>query len=156
MAGPEYELQTVLSDKPSELIRQALRDLAAVEQREECRVDMSTYVDINSPEPGAAPCMLCLAGAVMYQGTPEMQESLQDGNIEINMPCDYDGCDVMKLRFLSDLQFGEFEVAFNELGVPRPDWLVAKDRTFPKYENDPVVYKQALTDLADKLEQDSL
>lgn len=53
---------TLLPDKPSELIRVALKDLEACEQDDRYVIDMSAW---HSPQ--GRLCHVCLAGAVMAQ-----------------------------------------------------------------------------------------
>lgn len=146
-----FELETTLSDKPSELILQALGDLAEVEKNDQCEVDMGNFFAINADD--HKPCVLCLAGSVMYQGSPELRGIVGDrtGPYRYVIPQNFEPRIEAKLGFLSDMQFGFFGRAFGKLGIKLPDFLPIMRDDFPEYEKDPAAYKAALIDIATKL-----
>lgn len=152
------QLKTKLSDKPSELLRQALNDLYAVEKRPECVVNMSTYVAMNDGYEGSRVCELCMAGAVMYLGTPEIQALFDQDSFECVGPMHFgaDSLTAKKLYFISEFQFGNYDMAFGYLGLPRPDFLPADDLDFVEYSDNPLKYKRKLRSLANKLESHGL
>lgn len=53
-----------LPNKPSKLIRLAIKDLEAVEKNPRYTIDMTTW---HTPSSGLKGCFVCLAGAVMAQ-----------------------------------------------------------------------------------------
>lgn len=147
------EMQAVLPDKPSALIRQALADLEIVESRPECVIEMyDHYMLINDEGEAPGTCVMCMAGAVMYLGSSYLRDLLADGTQLEILPLDFETPITDKLRFISEFQFGEFASAFCELELPRPTHLPPSDITFPLYSRDSVAYKKALREHADKLE----
>jgi len=59
------DVEDTLPNKPSELIRVALRDLEYVEKSPQYLVDMGTW--FSSAIPGGRPCAVCLAGSVVVR-----------------------------------------------------------------------------------------
>jgi hypothetical protein len=152
------QLKTKLSDKPSELLRQALADLYAVEKRPECVINMDTYVAMDDGPEGSRVCELCMAGAVMYLGTPEIQALFDQDGFDSAGPMHFgnDSSTAKKLYFISEFQFGHYSMAFSFLDLPRPDFLPADDEHFVAYADNPLKYKRKIRGLANKLERHGL
>jgi hypothetical protein len=88
----------ILSDKPSEAIRQALEDLEKVEKDDRYAVDMGTW-HLASPD---GRCHVCLAGAVMAMtGRMDVGATIRD--VRTGFPMDV----VNKLFALDSFRSGD-------------------------------------------------
>lgn len=137
-----------LSDKPSEIISEALKELEAAEKNPKVDINMAYYlVEKDHLEPK---CLMCLAGSVMFNRTPAIRRMPYFRHIRSTSVCQYSEKTSRKLQFLSDLQFGgDTTSAFAYLGMEPPkglEWVA-----IPWYEDDKAGYKKALRSLATKL-----
>lgn len=64
------EIKDTLPDKPSELIKVAIRDLKRCERLKKYKIDMNTWYATNGE------CSVCLAGSVMAQSLSKVTENL--------------------------------------------------------------------------------
>lgn len=145
-------MQIKLADLPSELILQGLEHLELIEKTPNFDVYMGVYVLINKGH-----CQTCLAGSIMYMGTPAIQKNLRSRKYGRYNPSDYSDKVANKLRFLSNFQFGCFEDAFADLGIKLPDFLPRMDmQHMPNYRDDKRAYKRKLKNLAKKLAKHGL
>jgi hypothetical protein len=102
--------KTELPDKPSELIRLALHDLAEAERDKRYRIDMGAYHEPNSK------CAVCFAGAVIAF-------SLNGSAKKFIHPNDFDLRTREKLHGLNELRGGFYSMALRH--IEGLDWLEA-------------------------------
>lgn len=105
--------QVSLPDKPSALIRLALRDLEKVEKvPAHYRVGMDEAFHCGMD--GSEPCVVCFAGAVMAKtlGAGWKDPTIYVGSFPENSK---------KLHSLDYFRTGRLDDAFNQLGRQRPD-----------------------------------
>lgn len=130
----------VLPDKPSELIRLAVKDLTICEQMPETyKINMGDWHDRMY---GDNKCHVCLAGSVMAQ-------TLGANPNRIIYPSETDHRD--KLRALSDFAFGDIEGGIRYLsltGKVEPPKMAA----ISNYAADPKQFKADMLTLAQKFE----
>jgi hypothetical protein len=133
------ENQNALPDKPSELIRVALRDLKEAEASPDYAVVMDEWHEPDSD----GVCLVCLAGSVMA-GT---LKSDIDRKV---FPHHFDKGTKRKLEALDYFRDGDILCGFNELGIPYP--FQETEVEAPQYDGDnPEEFHEYLTDLADAL-----
>jgi hypothetical protein len=129
-----------LPDKLSELIRLALRDLAAVEANPTYKVSMCD----SWHEPHGKVCHVCLAGAVMAK-------TLATSPREDKVPYEYpDTHTVSRLLALDYVRVGNVDFALVKLKLGIPETLTTS-RIIPQYDDDPTEFRQAIETLADDL-----
>jgi hypothetical protein len=135
-----------LPDKPSELIRVALTDLAKCEAMpEKYQVHMR---DWHTPLSSPNVCSVCLAGAVMAQTLGA------DIGVELD-PDDF--ADVNKLCALDDLRIGDVVQALWLLGlVSGSHFYHDLNRKITDYEASPTMFREEMNKLADELEKAGL
>lgn len=142
-----------LPDKPSELIRVAIRDLEAVEKLPEVyEIDMKSW---HEPGRGYSPttCAVCLAGAVMAQ-------TLGANPREFRYPTDY-AREIRiqaKLRALNMFREGEISNGLYEFGYDYPMTNIFNCRLCAlDYDSrQPEVFKQQMLSRAEMLEREGL
>jgi hypothetical protein len=100
-------MKTHLSDKPSEMIRQALADLRLVEKDERYSVEMGEW---HSPRGGSGTCAVCMAGAVMSRVIPPDV---------IAEPYEFEDCN--KLRAIDRFRIGDVEGGLQYLRISHPE-----------------------------------
>ena len=128
-----------LPDKPSELIRLALADLALCAADPNYRIDMGEW---HKPEHGV--CQVCLAGAVMAKSlnAPRAVE-LYSSDFPENR---------QKITALNDLRTGDVSMAFESLGLDSSNLDLPLDRVITPYDDDPGAFMADMRALADDLE----
>lgn len=133
---------TKLPDKPSQLIRVALRDLEKCERSRLYHVDM---LDWHRPN---GHCRVCLAGAVMAKslGVPH--------NIKIS-PFDFEGEVMQKLRALNFFRCGFYDEAFYVLEIKRPE-AFPDEANITDYADDKAQFKRDMRKLASLLAKEGL
>lgn len=164
---PKYELE--LPDKPSELIRFAMTELAVVEQHPDYRIDMWEW---HVPQEGL--CSVCLAGAVMARVMPadikfmfghdffsdeterklDAIDAFRVGSVllgvmktlGVGLSSDSDdGASVGSVRM------------FGSGGIPElPDGLREVNRHVTQYDESPALFRDAMDRLAAELEKHGL
>ena len=133
-----------IRNKPSEAIRQAIKDLRAIERKRGCYViDMHHF-----HEPVDGKCQVCLAGAVMAQtGNNPMSvlypETFDDRKVED------------KLMALDAFRCGDIEGGLGRFGKTTPRFL-APCIDIVNYEDDPALFKKQMLEMAKVLEQHKL
>lgn len=130
-----------LPDKPSELIRVALRDLRRVEDNPNYKVDMMVW---HMPDKNDGICRVCLAGAVMA--------GLGASPDEILNPYGYPARTVQKLCALNRFRQGRIDHGLNAMHIPTYEWYPS-DRLVTPYDRDPEEFQLQLTLMADELEK---
>ena len=129
-----------LPDKPSELIRLALADLALCAADPNYRIDMEEW---HKPEYGV--CHVCLAGAVMAKS---LNAPPADQLYSYNFPSSH-----KKLFVLNDLRNGLVWRAIDGLGIDLSNrGHDAHDRKITPYRTDPGAFMADMRQLADDLE----
>ena len=129
-----------LPDKPSELIRLALADLALCAADPNYRIDMGEW---HKPEHGV--CQVCLAGAVMAKSLNASRAvELYSNDFPENR---------RKITALNDLRQGDVFRAFDEIDLDLSSWgHNAPERDITPYHKDPVGFMADMRRLADDLE----
>lgn len=132
---------TTLPDKPSELIRLALDDLAKVERSKRYVVNMNGWHEPNGR------CAVCLAGAVMAQhfGASPKQNMF---------PSDYHEETCGKLQALDHFRLGWADDGIDCMDLEPNDSVTNRD--IPGYSDDRPGFKRALRKLAKDLEKEGL
>lgn len=128
-----------LPDKPSELIRVALRDLRRVEDNPNYKVDMMVW---HCPDGNDGVCRVCLAGAVMAGLGAPSDEPLS--------PYGFPAKTVQALCSLNRFRQGRIHHALNALHI-QPDDHTPPDRPVTPYEKSRGKFKAELTIIADEL-----
>lgn len=130
---------TELPDKPSELIRLAIKDLEACEKSDAYTTDMLVW---HRPSTENEKCIVCFAGAVMANTLGA------DPKTRVEPP--HFGEDIeAKLDALDSFKCGEVEEAMEELCVDSK----LLDREVSRYdEGREKQFKSDMLDLADELE----
>lgn len=128
-----------LPDKPSELIRLALKDLARVKRDPRYSVDMGTWHGLDL----RGKCHVCLAGAVMACRLPtDPSRSFHPENFSLGIED--------KLRALDQFRQGKMNRALEHLGVY--DSPVA-DREVTPHAVSPRRFRSDMLKLAKELEE---
>ena len=129
-----------LPDKPSELIRLALADLALCAADPNYRIDMGEW---HMPEHGV--CQVCLAGAVMAKS---LNASRADELYSADFPENR-----QKIKALDAFRDGLVCTALIDLGHDLSNWgHGARNREITSYSKDPDAFMADMHDLADDLE----
>ena len=133
--------EDILPDKPSELIRVALKDLEAVEASDKYGVSMVLW---HAQEKRGGPCFVCLAGAVM---AARLGASPNEDLGPEDFPAGVSG----KLQALDAFREGHVNVGFMMMGLSPPaDW---PHREMSLYGEDAQAFKTDLRQLANDLEE---
>ena len=132
-----------LPDKPSELIRLAVKDMKIVYARDDVEVDMNNW---HKPKQGV--CLMCAAGAVM-------SNSLETDSSVRAVPLYYDEDIPDKLGAINYLRFGEVEDALQDLGL-KPTEKFDRDINQPRTKDDLPAFYIELEKLASDLEAEGL
>lgn len=125
--------QISLPDKPSALIRLALRDLEKVERSRRYKVDMDVYHVPNGH------CRVCFAGSVMAY--------------TLKVAKDFNSIDAFflpeskKMHALDAARRGDIECLFEYLGTPKPKKLPDYVRV-SYYDQDPKLFKRDMRKMA--------
>lgn len=136
------KVKGTLPSKPSELIRVALKDLAAVEKmKNEYEIDMGEWH--SGRNESRDKCAVCLAGSVLVQ-------SLGFRENEDVAPEDFPKAIEHKLLAIDSFRMGEIEQAFDQLGRRLPVLLAPTVLTTP-YSDNPAEFKKEMKQLADGL-----
>ena len=126
---------TTLPDKPSELIRIALKDLEA------CELDPKYQINMNSWHATIdGKCAVCLAGAVMARTlgiSPTRDVAPEDLESDLKH----------RLCALDCLRTGRVQFALHALGIAQPPKL-PETVTTVDYHQDPNDFKNDMFDLA--------
>lgn len=134
--------QPKLPDKPSALIRVALRDLEKCERSRQYRIDMSTWHRPNGQ------CSVCLAGAVMSQ-TMQVPASKKIG------PYDFKNQNIRaKLFALNAFRGGFVGDGLTDMGIENP--LLTQTANVTSYNRDPIQFKSDMRRLASLLSKAGL
>ena len=145
-----------LPDRPSALIRLAMRDLDEVEADPHYEIDMMewhTGILKGDKKFGDLPCRVCLAGAVMAKTLGQ--------DVEVDARPDHsDGFtpeEVAKLFALNYFREGNVTKALDEM----PTWiefehLAHLNREVVEYADDPEMFHEKMLEIADDLEQEGL
>jgi hypothetical protein len=138
------DVEDVLPDKPSELIRVALADLEKVERDERFSIDMDeTY---HGHVYGVSGCVVCLAGAVIAQ---QLAPGHEDCYIQ---PSDFESGSLRrKLRALNSFRCGNVAAGLSHLRIDRIDMFMRSVDICP-YEDDSDRFKSDMLKLANILE----
>lgn len=131
-----------LPNKPSALIRAALRDLELVEKNKKYHVDM--YVWHIAPYLRRKHCPVCFAGSVMAM-------SLNVGIKEESDPGDFPEKTENKLQALNMFRVGFIRQGLKYLDLKPPRGKAFKDFPVVTYEEQPLEFKRQMRELADKL-----
>jgi len=132
---------TTLPNTPSELIRVALADLRKVEVDERYKVDMGWWHKID----GAAPCSVCLAGAVMAK------------TLEVPITSDIHprvfGQEITdRLYALGYFRTGTVNMGFYRLDIHRPPHI-PEAVTIPEYADGREPFHAAMNEMANQLKK---
>lgn len=132
---------TNLPEKPSELIRLALRYLRLAETNSAYTVDMMVW---HYPDAKTGKCRIGLAGAIMagcLDADPTKQLT----------PYGYPAQTVQKLCALNRFRQGRIKHALNAMHI-YPDDRTPPDRAVTPYATNPDIFKTDLEYMADELE----
>lgn len=129
----------MLPDKPSELIRLALNDLAKCEANPKYKIDMRVWHHSRN-----GTCSVCLAGSVMAQ-------TLNTSDFVTLVPSDFRE-ERNKLAGLNEFRCGFIILGLVCLGFHKPEWKHKPDREITPYDEDPVAFVVDMHQLADDLE----
>lgn len=135
-----------LPDKPSDLIRLAMLDLAKVEADPFYKVDMSDWH--NGGRRNHPVCHVCLAGAVMARSLKTPFEA------DIT-PAHFDGDIPDKLAALDEFRQGEIAYGLSSMRLEKPDGLHGY-MDVPSYERSPEKFRISMIVMADILEEHGL
>ncbi len=124
--------------RPSELIRLALRDLAACEADPRFDIDMSDWKQYDGV---GDVCHVCLAGSVMVQSLDS------DRTVSGTSPFDIDPEWKQRLYALENFRTGRVNDGLRNLCLE-----VAPDREVTRYEKDSAAFRQEMEQMADELE----
>lgn len=130
-----------LPNKPSELIRLALKDLKAVEKSKKYTISMNRAY--HEPRDDA-PCIICFAGAIIAKSLKQPVDLQLD-------PADFDADTSCKLRALDSFRLGEINEGLDEMGL-KLDFIHYDERRIIPYENSPKYFKRDMEELAQDLE----
>jgi hypothetical protein len=142
-----------LPNKPSELIRLALKDLRSIEAKPDLyNINMSEayHKQLARYHPARGKCSVCAAGAVMA-------ETLKiDPEIEV-VPDNFDKDTRHKLSAINELRLGDIRFAVEtHLGLPYPSDIPSYIN-IPSYEREyPEKFHTAWEELATMLESHGL
>lgn len=136
---------TKLPDKPSALIRLALKDLEKCERSRKYKIDMDYWYKPNGK------CKVCLAGSVMAQ-TMQIKSK-----VEIE-PCFLDDdSDRLKLEALNNFRVGYPRYALEDMGIRSPAVdNVPWEFSVEDYGIDPTQFKRDMRKLASLLAKEGL
>ncbi|HUF64009.1 MAG TPA: hypothetical protein VMN36_18160 [Verrucomicrobiales bacterium] len=129
-----------LPDKPSELIRLAVRDLEKIEGDGRYQICMAQW---HFPVENG-PCLVCLAGAVMSR-------TLGAGDREVRFPLSFGKRNAGRLLALESLARGGFREAFSRMDIEAAPPLM--DYGMLPYREDPEQFKADLLTVADYFEE---
>jgi hypothetical protein len=128
-----------LSDKPSELIRQALADLERVEKDPRYVIDMSAWHDPR-PHSEVGTCAVSFAGVVMAGLVNDPSRWLMPHNFAVEIG--------RKLASLNHFRLGEVRAGLVEFGVDRDTTeKLAPVYHVPNYHSDPSGFKVAMREI---------
>lgn len=132
----KLKTKDTLSNKPSQLLLQAMLDLEKVEADPNYKIDMGTWFAVNSK------CTVCLGGAVMAKtlGLKEavesfqMTETLVSGEYDANLNFDelignlgpdsfMSGSLGRKLSAINCFRTGDVKAALQDMGVAMPEFM---------------------------------
>lgn len=135
----------MLPDKPSELIKLALKDLELCELDPNYQIEMRTYYSRDEQRP----CLVCFAGAVIAQ-------TLNVTKFGYLAPwqMDLDARDVNKLYALNSIRLGMIHDCQAQLGLRRsklPEYVKVSP-----YEDDKIQFKADMLKIAQLLEGHNL
>lgn len=135
---------TTLPDKPSELIRIALKDLRKCEKDPRYKVDMDFWHAPNGK------CKVCFAGAVMAKrlGVP-INVSI-DSNMTESQP------EYLKLLALDYARLGWARDMATTMGCQFDRTLIPGKVDLVPYENNPAAFKRGMRAMADLMESHGL
>jgi hypothetical protein len=137
--SPEYIDSNKLPDKPSELIRLALSDLAKCEQdNTRYIIDMHTYYLRDGKY-----CVVCLAGSVMAQTL--------EGNFDYVPNLVKTTTDCQKLYALNAFRVGDVADGLTCMYEEQPEFVPLQYEV-PRYEDDKEGFKSSLYHIAGLLE----
>lgn len=134
---------STLPSLPSALIRLALSDLTKCEADPRYAINMGVWHD---PHHEDRICHVCLAGAVMAK-------TLARAHNRISHP--YDTPYSHQLAALDHFRTGDISSAFRLLRIPLPPGIPIYIIILP-YDEDPIAFHTAMSDLASLLESHSL
>ena len=132
-----------LPDKPSELIRLAIKDMKIVYARDDVEVNMRRW---HKPKQGV--CLMCAAGTVM-------SNSLETDPSIVANPLYYDEDIPDKLEAINNLRLGEVEWALQDLDL-KPTEKFDRDINQPETKDDLPAFYIELEKLASDLEAEGL
>lgn len=142
---PIIETPMKLPDKPSELIRLALRDLEKVEQTPGYVVDMASWhVYQHNMDYGCTACCVCFAGAVIAM---ESGISLHKG---LN-PWMFEQSIADKLCTLDDFREGDLRTGLRGMGLEVPAGVPCRVQVV-QYRHSPSAFKSCMKAIADLFE----
>ena len=140
MATTTTTTTTTLPEKPSELIRLALKDLATCEASPKYRIHMDAW---HQPSEKDEKCLVCLAGAIMAQTL--------ESDPKTDLPPGHFGLRIwLAMQALDCFRTGAVGEGLDHLDYRRP-LDVPSDWHIPKYRDSPEQFKGKLRVLADKL-----
>ena len=138
---------TKLSNKPSELIRHALKDLEKCEEQGDI-IDMENlWYEVNEDNN----CMLCLAGAVMKN---TFKVILKD-KFKDCYPSNFNFNNKNKLFALEAFRSGQIELGLTKMNIDFTDVSI-KNRKITRYTENPEKFKKDMYELAKDLKKISL
>ena len=139
-----------LPDKPSALIRLAIRDLIATEKHRHDVIRMDVWCVPIWDEPKATVskakgCEVCLAGAVMRRS---LQTSPSEG---IVFPQDFPDGITAKLDALDEFRIGHCSVGLEQMGISELPAGIRSWYDITSYDIDPKLFKRDMRKLATTL-----
>lgn len=140
-----------ISDKPSEALRQAVNDLEKCEQDERFEIDMNNWAKMV-----CGVCQVCLAGAMLVQQCGIPDEGLEFHNLPDDIAGKMWGIDAFRVGRLWDgvawFKEGGYSIAS---GAQRGDRVEGLPEyvDVQGYHYSPVVFKEQMRGIADKLEK---
>jgi hypothetical protein len=135
-----------LPDKPSALIRLAIKDLEAVEKNPAYRIDMGAW-----HEPYDGKCSVCLAGAVIAQTCKIKNDRYIYPNRDV-----FGKSTTNKLMALDDFREGSVYGGLTGCGVAEERALKFKDWNVVSYIDHPKEFKSQMRRMATNLKRAGL
>lgn len=136
--------KTKLPDKPSALIRVALKDLMAVEKMKKIyEVNMGQWHERSGYDYDDK-CHVCFAGSVIAR-------SLKTEITLTRSPSDFNHDTSRKLSALDEFREGDIRGALETMDIGTPDYL-HDEVTITDYDKSPAKFKKEMARMADVLE----
>lgn len=138
------KLSRALPNKPSKILREALRELLLIEKQKHFRVNLDVYVEENSDD---GVCEVCLAGAVMVNRNSRVREAKTLREFHAFSRSAWN-----KFNFLDTIRRGLIARAFEHLNIQRPKEMPLLIYVHP-YSINPKRWRQDIRKIAYLLEK---